>query len=117
MEFDIAATKGDTLGNLFQNQVKATHLSAERAMVKTKVVGSRNRLIYFMKVVYEGVSYGMVKASLVPSMLIQSLSSIKAFEVVMCSFGSNMEFNQSCKSQKGPERRYFLLVSEICLSL
>lgn len=63
--------------------------------------------MYFMKVLSEGVSYIVVRASSVTLMLLQSFSSIKAFELVMRNFGSNVVFNQSSKRQKGPERRYF----------
>lgn len=78
-------------------------------MVERKIVDSRNMLIYFMKVISEGVSQGVVRENLVPSMLLQSFSSIKALDVVIYNFGSNMAFNQSCKSHKGSEIRYFFV--------
>ena len=86
-------------------------------MVETKVVDSRNMLMYFMKVISKGLSHGMVREGLMSSMLLLSFSSIKAFELVMCNFGSKVAFNQSCKSHKGSEIRYFLLISGRCLNL
>lgn len=59
------------------------HISTKGAMVEMNVFDSRNMLMYFMKVIYEGVSYRVAKASLVPSMLLQSFSSIKDFDMVI----------------------------------
>lgn len=73
--------------------------------------------MYFMNVICKGISCGVIKASLVPSMLLASVSTIRAFEMVICNLGLNVAFNQSCKSHKGPEKRYFLLVSGRCFSL
>lgn len=56
MEFGMAATEGDTPGNLFMNQDAPTHRSMKGAMVETKVVDSTNNSIYFVSVICEGVS-------------------------------------------------------------
>lgn len=55
-EFDIATSEGVTPGNLFQNQDGPKHLSTKGAMVETKVFESRKKLMYFIKVIFEGLS-------------------------------------------------------------
>lgn len=83
MKFDVASTEGKTPGNLFLNQDWNTHRSMKGAVVETKVVDSTNSSMYFINVIREGVSQGVVKASLVHSMEMHSVCSIKAWDSVI----------------------------------
>lgn len=107
---------GDT-GEPVLEPTRLTHQSMKHAIVKTKLLVSRNISIYFMNVICEGLSCGVTKANRVPSMLLESISTNRALEMVICNLGSNVAFNQNCKSHWGPEWRYFLLVLEMCFSL
>lgn len=115
--FQVAVGEGVTPGNLFRNQLGTTHQSTKGAIVETKNFVSRNWLMYFMIFICERVSCGVTKKSRVPTMLLALESTIRAFKMVICNLGSNVALNQSCKSHRGPKRRYFLLVLGRCFSL
>lgn len=55
-KFDIVAAGVDMPGNLFQNQDGPQYLSTKGAMAAIKVSVSKKRLMYFMKVILEGLS-------------------------------------------------------------
>lgn len=86
-------------------------------MVETKKFVLRNIEMYLINVLSMWGSLGVVRISLVPSLLLASFFFIKALETVILKCGSKVAFNQNWRNHIGPEIRYFLSISERCFNL